>query len=214
METIIQEMQNDPLAKFRAEVAAEKAEPRGKMSDAALAKLRAINAQDKLDDIDAGRFKTALSQVIVNPENLRRLIERCNTSVRPPAEILDRMGYKLGWWITAGYLLGRGLDSDALINFFSTLATDEMYMSDTQFFGTWNLKDAAQRRQSRINREVIPAEEPAFRPCKSAKKCMKFEKRKPAPAAGKGDYCSTACAASDRARQKRALAGMPSAVIQ
>ncbi len=208
------EVQTDPLARFRDQVAAEKSEPRGKMSDAALAKLRAIREQDKLDDIESDRFQTALSQVIVNSENLRKLIERCTTSVRPTADAIDRMTMKLNWWITAGYLLGREIDSVLLINFLSNLTPDEVKMSDTKFASTWNRNDAEKRRASRINRGVVTTEEPAFRPCKSGKACMKYEKRKPAPAQGKGEYCGTACAASDRARQRRALAGMPSGAIQ
>jgi hypothetical protein len=45
MEAIIEPV--DSLAPFRAQVAEENAEPRGKMSEAALAKLRAIKEQDK-----------------------------------------------------------------------------------------------------------------------------------------------------------------------
>ena len=40
-----------PLAKFRAQVAAEKSEARGKMSESAKTKLRAQSEQDRLDDI-------------------------------------------------------------------------------------------------------------------------------------------------------------------
>jgi hypothetical protein len=53
-------------------------------------------------------------------------------------------------------------------------------------------------------------EEPVYRPCKSGKKCLRFERRKPAPAKGGGEYCMPACAASDKARQKRALTALPS----
>jgi hypothetical protein len=210
----IHEVADDPLAKFRAEVASEKAEPRGKMSDAALLKLRAQREQDTADAIVNERFGNALRSVVVTPENLRRLIERCNASVPPTPATLDRMAHKLEWWITAGYFLGREIDSAMLINLVSNLSPDEIKMTDTKFASMWNFKDAAKRTQSRLSRGIVAPEEPAFRPCKSGKKCMRFEKRKPAPASGRGEYCSTACAASARARQKRALAGMPSDTIQ
>lgn len=201
----VQEIPDDHLAKYRAEVAAERAEPRGKMSDSALAKLRAQREQDKADAIVNERFGNALRSVVVTPENLRNLIERCNTSVRPTAAILNRMVHKLEWWITAGYLLGREIDSVMLINLLSNLSPDEIKMTDAKFASVWNFKDAEKRTQSRHSRGIVTPEQPAFRPCKSGKKCMRFEKRKPAPASGRGEYCSTACAASARARQKRAL---------
>jgi hypothetical protein len=72
VETQVPEVDLDPLAKFREEVAAEKAEPRGKMSEGALAKLRAIREQDKFATIDGERFKNALSSVEPTPENLQK----------------------------------------------------------------------------------------------------------------------------------------------
>jgi hypothetical protein len=200
----------DPLAKFREQVAAEKAEPRNTMSESALAKLRAIREQDRLDDIAAARFKTALSQIVVTPENIRTLVERCNTRVRLPAETLDRMATKLGYWLAAGFELGREIDSVAVINFLAGLTPDEVRMSPERFAREWDSKYAAKVKQSRLNRGVIASGEPAVRPCKAGKQCLRFEKRKPAPAKGSGEYCSPACAASDKARQKRDLVALPS----
>lgn len=202
----------DPLAKFREQVAAEKAEPRNTMSESALAKLRAIREQDRLDDIAAARFKTALSQIVVTPENIRTLVERCNTRVRLPAETLDRMATKLGYWLAADFELGREIDSVGTINFLAGLTPDEAKVSADRFAREWDGKTAAKLKQSRLTRGLISAsdEEPVYRPCKSGKKCIRFEKRKPAPAKGNGDYCSPACAACGKARQKRALAALPS----
>jgi hypothetical protein len=207
---LLNEDGGDRLAKFRAQVAAEKIEPKARMSDTAAANLRAIREQEKSEDIAAGRFKTALAEVIVNHENLRKLVERCNTSVRP-AQVLDRMAAKLGYWISSGYLLGREIDTVCLINFFSYLLPEEVLMSDTRFASEWNLKGAEKRRASRVNRGV-GSEETASRLCKSGKSCIRFANRKPAPAKGRGEYCSPICAASDKARQKRGLAAMPSSV--
>jgi len=237
MEIEKQEQETDSLAMFREQV---KNEVRPTMSESAAQKLRAINEADRLDKIDNGRFCTALKSVIVTPDNLRKLIERiqCTGFIDPesgeyikhgflddkgnfqPLKVevsdLERRVNKLMWWIMAGFELGREIDSVHLINFFSELTQDEMYMTDSQFNDQWRVKNAERVKASRISRGIIkPVEsEPVYRPCKSGKKCMRFEKRKPAPAAGKGEYCSPACSASARARQKRALAAAPSGMIQ
>jgi hypothetical protein len=200
----------DPLAKFREQVAAEKAEPRNTMSESALAKLRAIREQDRLDDITASRFKTALSQIVVTPENIRTLVERCNTSMPQPADILDRMAAKLGHWIAAGFELGREIDSVGTINFLAGLTPDEAKVSADRFAREWDGKTAAKVKQSWLNRGVIASGEPAGRPCKAGKQCLRYENRKPAPAKGSGEYCGPACAASNKARHKRAIAALPS----
>ncbi|MGB8783526.1 MAG: hypothetical protein WCD02_10445 [Terriglobales bacterium] len=197
----------DPLAKFRAQVAAEKVEPRGKASEAALARLRTLREQDKADAIVIERFSNALKSVIVNPENLGRLIQRC--TVTPLAQ-LSRRAHKLAWFIEAGYELGREIDSVSLLMFLSALTPDETAMTDGRFAAEWDSKSALKVKASRLGRGLIESDTPVYRPCKSANKCLRFEKRKPALAKGSGEYCSTACAASAKARQKRGLAALPS----
>jgi hypothetical protein len=234
METAIIEVA-DSLAIYREQVKNEQSN-KPSMSEAAAQKLRAINEAERLDKIANGRFCTALKSVIVNEENLTKLIIRCHTTppldqrgwldgayryhkvtdVLSSEQQLSRMVHKLNWFISAGYKLGREIDSISLINYFSALTESEAYMSDSAFAAQWTAKDAAAKRQYRLDHGIIEADttEPVYRPCKSGKKCLRFEKRKPAPAAGKGEYCSTACAASDRARQKRALAAMAASPIQ
>ena len=175
------------------------------MSDAALAKLRAIKEQERIDTIFDERFATALKSVVVTPENLKKLIERCNTSVTH----YERRAQKLGWWIAAGYRLGEEIDSVTVINFLSGLTSDEYSLSEARFTSMWNVGAAAKLKDSRFARGLMASDEPVYRPCKSAKKCLKFEKRRPAPAKGNGAYCSSMCGASDRARAKRALAALP-----
>src|SRR6266446_1567220 len=111
----------DSLAIYRQQVREEQGEKivRSKMSDAALAKLRAIKEQEKADAITGERFATALKSVIVNQENVQKLITRCNSSV--PVTQLERRAEKLLWWTSAGFLLGREIDTICLINFFSEL---------------------------------------------------------------------------------------------
>ena len=195
----------DSLAIYRQQVRDEQGQKivRSKMSDAALAKLRTIKEQERSDAITGERFANALKCVIVSQENLQKLIARCNSSV--PVTQVERRARKLLWWISAGFLLGREIDTICLINFFSELTADEAVMSEGKFSGVWNAGHAAKVKASRVNRGVIASEGPVYRPCRSGKKCLKFEKRRPAPANGSGAYCTVNCAAGDRARVKRAL---------
>jgi hypothetical protein len=179
----------DALAIFRQQVQEEKESSTRKFSDTAAAKFAAIKAQDKSDAIDGERFRNALRSVVVTPENLEKLIRRCNTS--KPIHDVERRVTKLGWWISAGYTLGKEIDTVGLINFFS---------EPTSTDGLLTAALAKKMKAAKMSREVGIVE----RPCKSGKKCLRSVRKKPAPASGGGDYCGTPCAASDRARAKRA----------
>jgi hypothetical protein len=198
----------DALAKFRDQVKEELAEKseRGKFSDAALQKLRLIREQDKVQEAMDARSTAVLKCITVTPDNLAKLLTRCNTSV--PVAQLDRRVTKLHLWITAGYMLGEEIDSLTMLNFFSGLTLDEQEMSNTEFNSVWNPKIAEKLWASRQSRGLIKSE-PVIRLCKAGKECIRYEKRKAAPAKGSGDYCGSACAASVRARAKRALAVIP-----
>jgi hypothetical protein len=187
----------DTLAIFRQQVQEEKESSTRKFSDAAAVKFAAIKARDKIDSVEAERFRNALRSTVVTPENLERLIQRCNTS--KPVDI-DRRAARLQWWIVAGYALGKEIDTVGAINFFS---------EPTETDGLLTLALAKRIKAAKMSQEVGIVE----RPCKSGKKCMRYEKRSPAPAKGSGDYCSTACAASDRAREKRQSTALPSKTV-
>lgn len=196
----------DELAEFRAQVRAELEEgrQRSKMSDSALQKLRLVKEQDRLQEMLDARFASALRLIVPTPENLVKLVDRCNQSVRIPAAQLAKRGEKLAWWVAAGYRIGFEIDSVTVINFFSELLDEEVRTSDARFISLWSASSAAKLRATRQNAGLIKTDGPIYRPCKSAKKCLRYERRKAASAAGNGDYCSTACAASDKARLKRA----------
>lgn len=199
----------DALAYFRAQAKAELEEKsqRSKMSDAALAKLRAIKEQDRLQASSEERFASALRLIKPTPENLLTLTDRCNRSV--PVQQLSRRAAKLGWWIAAGFRLGHEIDSLTMLSLFSDLTSEEKTASDSRFNNLWSPASAAKLRDLRTERGLIESGEPIYRACASGKKCMKFEKRKPAAAKGKGAYCSISCGAADRARAKRATATIP-----
>jgi len=221
LEQIIEAAQEvDVLAEFRAQVAAEKAEPRGKMTDAAVAKFRAIKEQERFDSIAAERFRNALLSVVPTPENLKRLV--VNTRLSTPVleyadrmvrtvDLAARMSLKLAWWIAAGYKLGREIDSVAMLNFFSELTLDEVAMTDKQFAAVWDAASAKKRLQSRLSREIIKADPEPEKPtrpakvrlCKSGAKCVWLKYRKPAAAVGRSLYCTPACQKCDLARQRR-----------
>jgi hypothetical protein len=199
---------DDALAAFRLQARQELEEKseKGKLSESALAKLRAIREQDKTQAIADDRFATALKSVIVTDANLRKLIGRCNVSVL--ATQIERRAEKLGWWIVAGYRFGEEIDGIAMVNLFSELVDEERTMSESKFTSLWPASAAMKLKASRLSRGLIGSDVTSFRPCKSGQKCMKAERRRPAPAKGSGQYCSSACGASDRARAKRALAAM------
>jgi hypothetical protein len=96
----------------------------------------------------------ALKSVIVTPENLVRLIQRCNVSV--PATQIERRAAKLGWWIAAGFRLGYEIDSVCLVNFFSELVDEERTISDGKFTRLWDIASAEKLRASRLGRGVVP----------------------------------------------------------
>jgi hypothetical protein len=212
----------DTLAEFRAAVAAEDAAPKKGMSDAALAKLRAIKEQDRLDAILADRFKTALGCVVPTPENLRLLVVKTRLSTPtleytgvwiPTVDLAERMAFKLSWFIAAGYKLGREIDSVTLVNFFSGLTLSETRMTNKESADNWDMESAEKRFKSRINRGVVeadpepenPAQPAKVRLCKAGKKCLWLKHRKAAPATGRSLYCTPICQKSDSARQKRVV---------
>jgi hypothetical protein len=122
------EVEHDSLAVFREQVKAEK-KSRGHMSETTVANFHAIKAQEKAAAVAAEKFKNAIAVVIVTPENLAKLIEKCEavpadtgytlgpspefkvTKIVRPIDQLARRVAKLSWWITAGYLLGGEIDS-------------------------------------------------------------------------------------------------------
>ena len=186
------------------------------MGERQRAQLNSIKELEKSDKVVAERFANALSSVKATPDNLQKLIERCASQWLSSPELTHpgRRAHKLRWWITAGFLLGREINTVGAVNFFSELVGDELTMSETSFLKLWDMPSAAKLKQSRINRGLMPADETREtepKPCKSGKKCLQFSNRKPADAKGNSQYCSKNCAASDRARKKRLqnVANMP-----
>ncbi len=110
------------------------------MSGVALAKLRALKKQEKIQDANDARFASALRLVVATDDNLRKLIERCNKSV--PATQLERRAQKLSWWIAAGFRAGYEIDSVTMLNFFSELVGGERKVSDGNFPSLWNVAAA------------------------------------------------------------------------
>ena len=131
----------------------------GHMSDAAVEKFRTMKEQDRTANIAGERFRNALAFVVTTPDNLRKLIFRCDAG-----EPLDRRVHKLKWWIDAGFQLGREIDSVHLIGFFSRLVPEELKMSDKTFAATWDAGSSKKLRASRIRRELIPADEKKRKP--------------------------------------------------
>jgi hypothetical protein len=131
----------------------------GHMSEAAVEKFRTMKEQDKSASIAGERFRNALSAVVPSKENLLKLLNECDRTVT-----FDRSVHKLLWWIDAGYLLGREIDSIHMIGLFSRLSGDEFRMADREFVNTWDAASAKQLRAARIRRELILADEKTRKP--------------------------------------------------
>jgi hypothetical protein len=168
-------MKSETLAVFREQVKAEK--KRGHMSPTAVANLRAIKDQKDYLDSHYERLKKFLSEVRPTPENLAKLIQLAEAppadtgyhlgpgpdfevikTVKPVAHLARRV-QKLMWWIDAGFLLGREIDSLGGVNFMSILVGDERKMSDVEFTAAWSAESAKKLKDSRIRRGMIPADE-------------------------------------------------------
>jgi hypothetical protein len=210
---------DDKLAGFRLQVAEEKNEPRNKMSDAALAKLRAIKDQDRVEVIDGERLKTALLCVVPTVKNLERLV--VNTRLSTPVldyakvkvttgDLAARMALKLGWWIAAGYKLGREIDSVSRLNFFSELTLSELQMTDRQFAADWDAESAKKRLQARVNRGIITVEDVSEAQSSAIrlylcgyKNCSEGENRTRGRVPVKGEGCSKKCRQAMKIIKKR-----------
>ena len=206
--------QADPLAIYREQVEEAKSN-RPKMSDAAVARLREAAEQEKLAAAEAEQFKSMLQLVIVTPVNLRKLIERCNTG-RILRQV-ERRVHKLQWWIDAGYLLGREIDSVTQINYLSELTPVEENGSEADFLRAWNPEAARKRRESRLNSGVmqlsVAGKVPYWNPkrcldrgmCKAGNLCLKADNNgRPAPAAEGKQYCGQNCQGSYPIRLRNA----------
>jgi hypothetical protein len=189
----------------------------GKMSDSARVSLQSIKEQERLAKPIALRTANALASIPPTPSNLEKLIERSASRWYTSPELLHmkKRVHKLMWWISAGYFLGREIDGVDMINFFSQLVGDELTMSETKFKLIWDAASANKRMKSRLARGIVTVSvesspegsasgtSPLAMPCKSGKKCLNYANRKPAPAKGKGQFCSQNCSASDQARNRR-----------
>jgi hypothetical protein len=204
--------QVDPLATYRQEVEEAKTN-KPKMSEVAIARFREVAEQGKVEAAKAERFRSDLRSVTATPENLRKLIERCNTG-RTLRQV-GRRAHKLQWWIDAGFELGREIDSVTQINYFSELTAVEEQGSEADFLRVWNPIAAKNRRESRLNRGLMPltvaGKAPYWNPkrcldrglCKAGSLCLKAANNdKPAPAATGKQYCTENCQESYPIRLK------------
>lgn len=208
----------DSLAKFREQARQRAANPKSQLSESQLAKLRTIREQDNANKEANKKFVEQFAGLPRDTWTLIQVLKRIYSSdqnryttqvayddegcvtavtfVKKAPQIgdltLERMANKIRWCLRQGWSVTSPYD----VTFFGMLTADEAAMTDEQF--VTRLEGASPLPA--LHRIAAP------KPCKSDKSCLRFEKRKPAPAKGKGEYCSSACAASDRARAKRALA--------
>jgi len=184
----------DALAAFRQQVRIED-ESRPKMSDAAKAKLRSINEHDKRNVEADARLVAEFNS---RPATLERLVDLFAKAFGGAETHPRRRAIKA----MSRLAEGRRVYCIHDLSFFGELSSGEDQMPMNRFLAKYPLPE---------DETVMPKGEPPkpVRLCKAGKGCLRYEHRKPAPAKGSGEYCSAACAASVRARAKRALAGVP-----
>jgi len=180
----------DPLAMYRAEVAAEKDSTARKMSPAAAAKLAAQNEADKQRKAADKRFAADFTRLI-HDERLVVLLNRISPGQTWGEKNLLKLRRCLahGWEPTC--------PNDVL--FFATLTSDEEAISYDQFY-----------REMTHEWPTPPAKDGVeLADCKAGKKCMGLNNRRPRQAP-KGQFCSNICRQSYLAVQRRAKAGVQS----
>lgn len=196
----------DALAVFRQQVKTED-EARPKMSESAKAKLRSLNDHDRAN---AEADVRIVFEFTNRPWTLEQLVDLFAKAFGGAKSNPRRRAVKAMFRLAQGLRVYRIHD----LSFFGELIDDEKTMPMARFLARYPLpEDESGDAGATVTPKGAP-EKPAkpVRLCKSGKKCLKFEKRRPAPAKGSGEYCSTCskmCAASARARAKRASAALP-----
>lgn len=193
-ETPVVPVSVDKLAMFREQVTAEQAEKsqHSKMSEAAKAKLRALNEHERL-----------------NAEADTRLVKEFNSRTWTVEQLVDLFAKYFGGpsprrrAIKAFLCLNRGARVYHIhdVSLLGELLPDETEMPMSRFLSRYQLPE---------NETVTPAvatdrpSRPA-RLCKSGAKCIWAKYRKAAPAVGRSPYCTPACQKCDTARRRRGL---------
>lgn len=192
-----QPVEIDKLAAFREVAAVEQAEKaeRGKMSEAAKAKLRALGEHDRLD-----------------AESDTRLVKEFTSRAWTVEQLVDLFAKSLGGdsprrrAIKAAHRLNQGATVYHIhdVSFFGELLPGEAEMPMSRFIARYSLPEDEMVTPVAGSTEGRPQKQVKVRPCKSAGKCIWAKRRKPASAVGKSLYCTSACQKCDMARRRRA----------
>ena len=191
----IVETVEDKLAAFRG--LAKEEVKKTKMTERAAAALRAIGEHDRsnkaADAVLVKWFNDQTKTVDFMMDVMYRIRKNDTADIRKRA-------------VKCFYMLQRGLKVYTIydVMFLGELLPEETTMSITQILNRYPIDE------DKAIASVEP-EAPEVRLCVAGKKCLRYEHRHPAPVKGAGHYCSTACAASVRARVKRALTAVPTA---
>ena len=187
----------DPLAKYREQVAAEKELKPCVMSDKAAERLKQINYEDKVAKQSEEKFAYALTQISPTPENLAKLITRCSDDPKNSRRLV-----KLLFWIQSrGWRLGHEIRLPSDIALLSELTAEEIEMSDSVFAAKW-----------RVKKMVAPiSDEPEVRLCALGRRCLRAVKGKAAPVTGKAEYCSVNCRGRAKILARKASTGQMAA---
>ncbi len=206
------ETPHEELTGLAGQILEDMKKPAKKLSEKQIASLQAIGETEKLRKTANKKFVTDFNKLpFLNPAIVATILRRIRvvplkeTPGRPTHRIpedFDRMALKALACLRRGWTISEPHD----LIFFGELTEEEACMTEKEFFK--HLEGASRAASISRSKPIEHVKTIEIRRCKSGKKCMRFEKRKPAPAEGKGEYCSPACGASDRARAKRALSAM------
>jgi hypothetical protein len=176
----------DKLACFREQAAMEQAEKsaRSKMSDAAKAKLRALNEHERIDEQADTRLVKEFNSRTWTVEQLTDLFAKSFGGSQP-----RRRAIKAFLCLKQGMKVYRIHD----VSLLGELCPDEGEIPMSKFLARYPLPE---------NEIVTPAEKPVRR-CALGRKCSKAKNQRAAEVTGTGLYCSGICRSRVKAQTMR-----------
>ena len=183
----------DKLATYREVVSAENAAPRGKMTDKAKAKLRALTEEGRLNSEADTRLVKAFPH---RPWTLEQLVDLFAKSFGGVSCSPRRRAIKALYRLAQDIRVYRIQD----ISFLGELLPGEAESPMSQFLKKYPLPE---------DETFTPTSDgPEVRYCFLKRKCLKFKAGQPGIISGRGQYCSRQC--QGRAKwQKKASKATP-----
>lgn len=177
---------SDKLAEFRE--AAKAGPPTKKMTDRAAAALRALGEHDKNDKAADARHVEWFNNQAKTVESVMDILY----AISPTGKDYRKQAVK------CVYMLSRGLKVSTIhdVAFFGSLLPEEETMPLSKIMARYPVDE------DKVIEPVKPEAAPV-RLCALGSKCLRAYKRKAAPVAGKGMFCSSNCKGAAKRRLKK-----------